>query len=281
MARTRLHVHLLYRGVNMYTRMEQSYGVEILCVLYVFSSTCPILLPSGFIGFERECDLSTFRPYMMQTSRELLMRDRRRHLRKSSVLCVVPLCTRSLLNMRGNRWANQICADDDQERAIVLASMKYVFSLAFSTPTLLHTTNITNASMWNNVINAWWPLVFYPATDAPRFKKGMIAMLAVAAATLVVTWLVWYLERREKMIAALNSREVEGEMRSADGSREGSMVIVGERELHDGPQLEDRGELEGRMRYRGKDEKNGDSVGGQEKQDIEDVKEKELEDTDA
>ncbi|KAK0190863.1 MFS general substrate transporter [Armillaria mellea] len=53
-------------------------------------------------------------------------------------------------------------------------------------------------SMWNNVINAWWPLVFYPATDAPRFHKGMIAMICVSFATLGVTGLVWYLERREK-----------------------------------------------------------------------------------
>lgn len=73
-------------------------------------------------------------------------------------------------------WANQICADDDQERGIVLASM----------------------NMWNNVINAWWPLVFYPATDAPRFHRGMIAMICVSVATLGVTGLVWYLERREK-----------------------------------------------------------------------------------
>jgi len=73
-------------------------------------------------------------------------------------------------------WANQICADDDQERAIVLASM----------------------NMWNNVINAWWPIVLYPATDAPRFRKGAIAMIATCVATLVVTWLVWYLERLER-----------------------------------------------------------------------------------
>lgn len=51
--------------------------------------------------------------------------------------------------------------------------------------------------MWNNVINAWWPLAFYPATDAPRFHKGMIAMICTCAATLGVTWLVWFLERRE------------------------------------------------------------------------------------
>ncbi|KIJ70238.1 hypothetical protein HYDPIDRAFT_77458 [Hydnomerulius pinastri MD-312] len=72
-------------------------------------------------------------------------------------------------------WANQICADDDQERAIVLASM----------------------NMWNNVVNAWWPLLFYSATDAPRFRKGMIAMICTCAGTLGVTWLVWFLERRE------------------------------------------------------------------------------------
>ncbi|KAG2369951.1 major facilitator superfamily domain-containing protein [Suillus spraguei] len=73
-------------------------------------------------------------------------------------------------------WANQICADDYQERAVVLASM----------------------NMWNNVVNAWWPLLFYSATDAPRFKKGMIAMICTCAATLGVTGLVWYLERREQ-----------------------------------------------------------------------------------
>jgi len=72
-------------------------------------------------------------------------------------------------------WANQICADDAQERGIVLASM----------------------NMWNNVVNAWWPLVFYPATDAPKFHKGMIAMICISVATLGVTWLVWFLERRE------------------------------------------------------------------------------------
>ncbi|EJD00933.1 MFS general substrate transporter [Fomitiporia mediterranea MF3/22] len=73
-------------------------------------------------------------------------------------------------------WANQICADDHQERAVVLASM----------------------NMWNNVINAWWPLLFYAASDAPRFKKGMIAMICTCIATLGVTALVWWLERRER-----------------------------------------------------------------------------------
>ena len=90
------------------------------------------------------------------------------------------------------RWANQICADDDQERGIVLASMKYVPTFFSSIPLLIPN------SMWNNVINAWWPLVFYPATDAPWFTKGTWAMIGTAIATLMITAVVWYLQRREQ-----------------------------------------------------------------------------------
>ncbi|KAI0736136.1 MFS general substrate transporter [Fomitopsis betulina] len=91
-------------------------------------------------------------------------------------------------------WANQICADDDQERAVVLASM----------------------NMWNNVVNAWWQLVFYPATDAPRFRKGMWAMIGTGLATLLVTFLVWFFERREKR----SRSEARGGAIYADGEKE-------------------------------------------------------------
>ncbi|KAI0952598.1 hypothetical protein AcV7_008346 [Taiwanofungus camphoratus] len=108
-------------------------------------------------------------------------------------------------------WANQICADDDQERAVVLASM----------------------NMWNNVINAWWPLVFYPATDAPKFKKGMWAMIGTAGATLLVTWLVWYLERREKRAEGEDEKRAEGEDEKARG-RDGdnkSLEVLEDKEV--------------------------------------------------
>jgi len=51
------------------------------------------------------------------------------------------------------------------------------------------------------VVNAWWPLLFYPATDAPKFRNGMIAMICVCVATLLVTWGVWYMEKRETIVA--------------------------------------------------------------------------------
>ena len=66
--------------------------------------------------------------------------------------------------------------------------------------------------MWNNVINAWWPLVFYPASDAPRFTKGMWAMIGTAIVTLLVTAMVYILERREKRQKNAVVREVEDEV---------------------------------------------------------------------
>ena len=63
--------------------------------------------------------------------------------------------------------------------------------------------------MWNNAINAWWPLLFYAATDAPRFGKGMIAMICTCVGTLGVTALVWWLERRE-VRARMKARREDG-----------------------------------------------------------------------
>lgn len=83
--------------------------------------------------------------------------------------------------------------------------MKYATS-SVSIAALIH----PRLSMWNNVVNAWWQLVFYPATDAPRFNKGAIAMLAVCVATLLVTYLVWYLEQRERHVQTpASEREVD------------------------------------------------------------------------
>ena len=77
--------------------------------------------------------------------------------------------------------------------------------------------------MWNNVVNAWWSIAFYPATNAPKFRKGMIAMLCACVATLAVTLLVYYLERREWRITAQQtghgaSSSEELEVESRNGS---------------------------------------------------------------
>ncbi|CAD7068025.1 unnamed protein product [Tilletia caries] len=73
-------------------------------------------------------------------------------------------------------WANDVMRDDDQERAMVLASM----------------------NLWSNVVNSWWSIVLYPATDAPRFRKGMIALICVAVVTVIITLATRHLDVRER-----------------------------------------------------------------------------------
>ena len=105
--------------------------------------------------------------------------------------------------------------------------------------------------MWNNAINAWWPLLFYPATDAPRFTKGMYAMIGTCIATLGVTALVWYLERREWRLkgrpgapgrSVRDAVDDEGERVRDDGEK-GRISLSGDRkdgDTHDSLQVAHR-----------------------------------------
>ena len=73
-------------------------------------------------------------------------------------------------------WANVICANDLQERAIVLASM----------------------NMFSNAVNAWWSILFYGADTAPKFRKGCYAMLATLLTSVATVCVIRYLQIREE-----------------------------------------------------------------------------------
>ena len=77
-------------------------------------------------------------------------------------------------------WCNIVCRGDDQERAVVLASM-----------------NIAS-----NIMNSWWGIVLFPATDAPRFRNGWISMFVVAAFTVAIALVIRHLEARQNDNAA-------------------------------------------------------------------------------
>lgn len=65
-------------------------------------------------------------------------------------------------------WANIVCHDDLQERAIVLASM----------------------NMFSGAVNAWWSILFFAATTVPHFEKGSYALLATSISSgLVSVWI--------------------------------------------------------------------------------------------
>jgi ACS family pantothenate transporter-like MFS transporter len=72
-------------------------------------------------------------------------------------------------------WANEICGADAEERTIVIGimnSMGYAF-------------------------NAFVPLLTYPQTDAPKFRKGFIYSTCAFAAQGLVTAVVAYMQKRD------------------------------------------------------------------------------------
>lgn len=72
-------------------------------------------------------------------------------------------------------WANLVCQDDLQERAVVLASM----------------------NMFSGAVNAWWSLLFYAATTVPTFKKGSYAMIATTISAAIIAGIIRFLQKRE------------------------------------------------------------------------------------
>lgn len=58
------------------------------------------------------------------------------------------------------RWAHEICAEDSEERAIVVASMN---DMAY-------------------VLQAWLPLLVWQQIDAPQYRKGFITIAFLSAA---------------------------------------------------------------------------------------------------
>lgn len=72
-------------------------------------------------------------------------------------------------------WANIVCHDDIQERAIVLASM----------------------NMFSGAVNAWWSLLFYAASMVPYFEKGCYALIATATTSGIVSVVIRHLQIKE------------------------------------------------------------------------------------
>ncbi|KXH62541.1 hypothetical protein CNYM01_01752 [Colletotrichum nymphaeae SA-01] len=69
-----------------------------------------------------------------------------------------------------------------------------------------------------NCFQAWWPLIFYRADDAPEFKKGMIAMIAVGTTMAIwVTVLILVEKRRAKTELQVIEAVVEEQSLESEG----------------------------------------------------------------
>lgn len=90
-------------------------------------------------------------------------------------------------------WMADVTAHDFQLRAITTGFMNS-FDFAFVT---------------------WWPLIFYPVTDAPNYQKGYIASIVTGALILPLVFVIAFLERRGIEKGTL------GRKFDDEGSREG------------------------------------------------------------
>jgi ACS family pantothenate transporter-like MFS transporter len=71
-------------------------------------------------------------------------------------------------------WMADVTAHDFQLRAITTGFMNS-FDFAFVT---------------------WWPLIFYPVTDAPNYKKGYIASIVTGSLIIPLVLVITYLEKQ-------------------------------------------------------------------------------------
>ncbi|KAH8807539.1 pantothenate transporter liz1 [Xylogone sp. PMI_703] len=88
-------------------------------------------------------------------------------------------------------WANEICARDTEERAIVLSSMN---GLQYA-------------------VAAWLPIVIFPQTEAPTFRRGFPATFGFVIAALLSIILIRYLHGRE---LGREQREANQDMEAMD-----------------------------------------------------------------
>lgn len=83
-------------------------------------------------------------------------------------------------------WAHEICSDDNEERALVVASMN---EMAY-------------------VVQAWLPLLVWQQVEAPQYHKGFITMIFIAAGLIAISLTIRFLHAKERA-AKLRARELE------------------------------------------------------------------------
>lgn len=75
-------------------------------------------------------------------------------------------------------WAHEICASNNEERAIVVGTM--------------------NAMAY--VLQAWLPLIVWQQVDAPQYRKGFITISCLSFALIVTAFVIralWAWERAQ------------------------------------------------------------------------------------
>lgn len=72
-------------------------------------------------------------------------------------------------------WAHEICSADNEERAIVVATMN---EMAY-------------------VLQAWLPLIVWQQIDAPQYHKGFVTITCLSICLVITGFVTKYLHKRE------------------------------------------------------------------------------------
>lgn len=75
-----------------------------------------------------------------------------------------------------DRWAHEICSEDNEERALVIGSMN---EMAY-------------------VFQAWLPLIVWQQVDAPEYRKGFITVSCISVVLIITTFVIRSLDHKEK-----------------------------------------------------------------------------------
>ncbi|KAK4445723.1 pantothenate transporter liz1 [Podospora aff. communis PSN243] len=70
---------------------------------------------------------------------------------------------------------------------------------------------LAGMNLGSNAVNAWWSIVFYGASMAPWFERGMYAMIATSVSLTVWTAGLTFIVRRDKDRQVLEDRQLEGD----------------------------------------------------------------------
>ncbi|KAJ6496964.1 MFS general substrate transporter [Mycena vitilis] len=96
-------------------------------------------------------------------------------------------------------WCNDLARDDDQERSVILAAM----------------------NMMSNAFNAWWSIVFFPANEAPRWKRGMTSIIVLVPLLLILTTGTRMLQLRgQRMVESRGDDQRGRELGESNGGKD-------------------------------------------------------------
>lgn len=100
--------------------------------------------------------------------------------------------------MRSYTWASEVCADDNEERALVIGSM----------------------NGFQYAVAAWLPIVTFPQLDAPTFRKGFPSTfgldIAAIICVLITQWFVIRYRNQETFGSATDDPQSASEFTKED-----------------------------------------------------------------